>query len=307
MTVKRRALVRALPTLAVIGGAVALVLRERAPFAKAINLISDSGSVLWLASFGVLIAGRGILSGTSFVVANRDLADAPANFAAVAWLRSAIAKYVPGVIWYPLTAVDRLRRAGVSGRGAASAFYVDAVGSIVAAVIVGAIALPTFIATEARSAAWLLLAIPAALSLHPRLFAVGLRVVGKLTSRPIEVTLRWRTVAVVVVLHAGAWIAAGVALQLVLHAIGSHTSWSLVFAATSLSWAAGLLAIPIPAGLGIREAALVALLVTEIPTATAVAAALGSRVLFVALDVLCLLTSLVTRPATTNTVPRSAP
>lgn len=306
-----RALTRALPTLAVLGGGIALVVRERTSVADALTLIGDSASMLWIAAFAALVAGRGVLSATSFVVATRDLAQAPAGLAATAWLRSAIAKYVPGVIWYPLTAVDRLRRSGVGATGAASAFYVDAVGSIVAAIIIGAIALPTFIAAEAGSAAWLVLAVPAAASLHPRVFAIGLRVMGRLTSRRIDIRLRWRTVATVVALHAGAWLAAGAGLQLVLHAIGSGATWSLVLAATSLSWAAGLLAIPIPAGLGIREAALIALLVTEIPAPTAVAAALASRVLYVALDVTSLAASfpaaaLVTQPATTSTDQRSA-
>ena len=171
-----RAYLRALPTLLIVGGAVGLLVRERVAFTQAVDLVSRSGSVLWIAAFGALVAGRGVLAGTSFVVATRHLAGAPAGTAAFAWMRSAVAKYVPGVVWYPLTAVDRLRRFGVGGRQAAAAFYVDAVGSIVAAVIIGAIALPAFVAAQARTAAWLLLAIPAALSLHPRVFTIGLDV-----------------------------------------------------------------------------------------------------------------------------------
>jgi uncharacterized membrane protein YbhN (UPF0104 family) len=172
------------------------------------------------------------------------------------------------------------------------AFYVDAVGSIVAAAIIGAIALPAFVAAEAGTALWLLLAIPGALSLHPRIFALGLRVVGRLTSRRTEgVSLSWRTVAAVVLFHAGSWLGAGVALELVLRALGAQVSWPFVLASTALSWAAGLLFVPVPAGLGVREAALVAMLVAEVSATTAVAAALTSRALFVALDVVAFLAS----------------
>ena len=316
MSADRRArrLLGALPTLLIVGGAIALGIRERTTFTQAVDLVARSGSILWVVAFGVLVAGRGVLAGTSFVVATRHLAGAPSGAAAFAWMRSAVAKYVPGAIWYPLTAVDRLRRYGVGGHQAAAAFYVDAVGSIVAAVIIGAIALPAFIAAEAQTAAWLLVAIPATLSLHPRVFAWALRVIGRLMRRPIDdVALQWRTVAGVVALHIGSWLGAGVAVQLLLRALDADASWSLVLAATALSWAAGLLAVPVPAGLGIREAALVALLVGEISTAIAVAVALGSRALFVGLDVLCLLVSfpvaafVTRRSATTNTGRRPAP
>jgi hypothetical protein len=267
-------------------GAVVLVVRERSTFARAVDLVSSSSSPWWLAAFAALVAGRGVLAAASFVTASRRLAGADRAAAAYAWLRSAVAKYVPGIVWYPLTAVERLRRFGVAGAPAAMAFYVDAVGSIVAAVIVGAIALPAFIAAEAGTALWLLLAVPGALSLHPRIFAFGLRILGRITSRRTEdVVLGWRTVATVVLLHGGSWLGAGLCLELVLRALGSPVSWPLILAATSLSWAAGLLFVPVPAGLGVREAALVAMLVTELPTTTAVAAALASRALFVALDV----------------------
>ncbi|HYZ93195.1 MAG TPA: lysylphosphatidylglycerol synthase domain-containing protein [Actinomycetota bacterium] len=298
---KRRSLAGLLPVLLVAGGVAGLVVRERTAFARAIDLMADSPSVLWLAAFAALIAGRGVLAGCSFAVAEAHLARSPARASIFAWLRSAITKYVPGVVWFPLTAVDRLRRAGIDARAAALGFYVDAVGSIVAAVIVGAIAVPALVSDGVATAWWLLLGIPAVLSLHPRLFAMGIAVIGRLTSRRMDgVALRWPTVANVVGLHVGSWIAAGFSLQLVFHALGSNVSWPLIFAATSISWAIGLLAIPVPAGLGIREAVLVTLLVAEIPTSTAVAAALASRALFVALDALSLGASFVLRQPDTR-------
>ena len=284
----KRSFWRVLPTLLVLGGAVGLIVRERSAFARAVDLVASSPSPLWLASLGALIAGRGVLAAASFVVAEGRLAQSPARLSISAWLRSAVTKYVPGVIWYPLSAVDRLRRAGVDGRTAALGFYVDAVGSVVAAVVIGAVAVPALIAKGVNSAAWLLLAVPALVSLHPRLFAIGVRIIGRVTSTAVpDVALTWPTVARVVGLHVGSWLGAGLSLQLVMHALGTDASWSLVFAATSISWAIGLLAIPVPAGLGVREAVLVTLLVAELSTAPAVAVALASRALFVALDVLC--------------------
>lgn len=297
----KKSFLRLLPTVLVFAGAIGLIVRERSAFARAVDLMAQSPSLLWLAALGALIVGRGVLAATSFAVAEQRLARSDPRLSVSAWLRSAVTKYVPGVIWYPLTAVDRLRRAGVDGRAAALGFYVDAVGSVVAALVIGATAVPALIAQGVSSAAWLVLAVPALLSLHPRLFTLGVRIIGRLTSSPVpDVTLTWPTVARVVGLHIGSWLAAGVSLQLVVHALGTDASWALVFAATSISWAVGLLAIPVPAGLGVREAVLVTLLVAEMPTSTAVAVALASRALFVALDVLCFGASFLAKPPDTS-------
>ncbi len=302
---KKRSILGLLPTFLVVLGTVMLLIRERESFGRALELMGDSPSPLWLAALAVLVAGRGVLAGASYVVANMQLARAPASAAAFAWLRASITKYVPGVIWYPVTAVDRLRRFGVSGRAAGLAFYVDAVGSIAAAVLIGAIAVPTLIAEESGAAVWLFLAVPVVISLHPRVFAEGVRAIGRITSRPVgDVTLGWGMVGSVVGLHIGSWLLAGLSLHIVLRVIGDEVSLPLLFAATSISWATGLLAVPVPAGLGVREAVLVTLLVTEIPASTALAAALASRVLFVAVDVLALAASFpAARSAMTSGTP----
>ncbi len=280
-------LLRLLPAVLLVAGGAILVVRERHAFADAISLITESSWINFLGAFLLVIAGRGILAGISISVVSKQITGASPAITVPAWMRSATAKYIPGAVWHALALVERLRRAGVATAQAGAVYYVDTMGTIVAAVVTGAIAVPALISVEAGTAAWLILALPVALSLHPKVFALGLRILGRVTKRPLDdVTLSWRTVVAVICLHAGGWLLAGFAVRLILDALNESVSWPLIFAATSLSWAAGILAIPVPAGLGVREAALVGLLVSQVPLEAAVATALVSRVLFVALDVL---------------------
>ena len=284
---RMRWLVRWLPAALLVAGAAMLVARERVAFADAIDLITASSWINWLGAMVLVVAGRGVLAGISIVLVSRQLTGTGALTTGLAWMRSATAKYVPGVVWHALALVERLRRAGVPAASGAAVYYVDTMGTIVAAVLIGAIAVPALVSAEAGTALWLILAVPAALSLHPRVFALGLRMLGTLTGRRFDnVQLSWRTVISVICLHGSGWLLVGCAIRLILVALDASASWPLVFAATSLSWAAGLLAVPVPAGLGVREAALVALLASQVPVEVAVATALVSRALFVALDVL---------------------
>jgi hypothetical protein len=60
-----------------------------------------------------------------------------------------------------------------------------------------------------------------------------------------------------------------------------------VFCAFAMSWAIGFLAVPVPAGVGVREAVLVAA-VPGVPAAPLLAASLALRVLTIATEVLAL-------------------
>jgi hypothetical protein len=60
-----------------------------------------------------------------------------------------------------------------------------------------------------------------------------------------------------------------------------------VFAAFAMSWAVGFLAVPVPAGVGVREAVLVAA-IPGVPTAPLLAASLALRLLTIATEVLAL-------------------
>ncbi len=279
--------------LLVIGTAV-LVARERSAFVDAVGLITASAWPWWLGALLLVFAGRGVLAGTSIVIVSHQITGLDAATTAFAWMRSATARYVPGGVWHGLALVERLRRVGVPAPSAAAVYYVDTVGTIVAAAIIGSVAVPALVSAEAGTSLWLLLILPAAISLHPRVFAFALRVLGRITGRNFDnIPLSWRTIAAVISFQSAGWLLVGCAIKLILEALGESASWPLVFAATSLSWAAGLVVVPAPAGLGIREAALVALLVSQVPVEAAVAAALVSRVLFVLLDVVCFLVSFV--------------
>jgi glycosyltransferase 2 family protein len=268
-------------------GLVAVAFAMRSALGDAAEIIAGASLPLLLAAFLLLIAGRGVLAVAAWVTAARALADVPARTASAAWLRAAIAKYVPGGIWQTIGIVDRLRARGVPTGRAASVVVVDSAASIVAALAVGLAALPALIASGVGGATWwLLLAVPALALLHPRVFAFAIELLRRVTGRgATAVAPSWPLVIRILAWQAAGWIAAGLSLALVLQAVGVLAPVAIAVSASSLSWVAGLLMIVAPAGLGVREAALVGILASSVSTDAALAAALLSRLMFVALDV----------------------
>ena len=61
--------------------------------------------------------------------------------------------------------------------------------------------------------------------------------------------------------------------------------WIVLFA-TPLAWGAGLVAIPVPGGIGVRESVFIALLAGSVGSTDAAALAVTARLVFVAADAL---------------------
>jgi glycosyltransferase 2 family protein len=74
------------------------------------------------------------------------------------------------------------------------------------------------------------------------------------------------------------------AMLAVLLSSSSSTSPLAIISANAVAWALGVLAVPAPSGLGVREGALVALLGGSIPTATLVGAALIQRLVLISAE-----------------------
>lgn len=267
-------------------GLVAVAVAARSALADAVNEIGRARIGLLAAAFAALVAGRGVVAVASWTMVARRLAGVGTRPAALAWLGSLVGKYIPGGIWQPVGAIDRLRRSGARTADAASVVVMDAATSIVAGLAVGLVAVPGLVRSDRGTAAWLLLGLPALLLLHPKVFALAFRAVYRLRGgdAPTEVP-RGSLVAAAVVLQAIGWVLAGVSLSLVLSSVGGPARPAFVVPAAALSWAAGLLVLIAPAGLGVREVVLLALLSTITTRDVALAAAVLSRGLFVLLDV----------------------
>lgn len=201
-----------------------------------------------------------------------------------------LGKYVPGGVWNFLAASEIAADRAVPRRRSLSAMAVSLLVSIVSAI---AVAIPTLALTVAGTGSayrWLWLALPVlALLLTPplmnRVLSLAMRVARR---EPLEHPLSTRGIVVAVGWALAAWAVAGWQVWLVGTGVGLSPDGAGYLRATgayAAAWAAGLLAVVAPAGLGVREAALVALLGGAVPNGGAVLViVLTSRVLLTVAD-----------------------
>jgi hypothetical protein len=121
-----------------------------------------------------------------------------------------------------------------------------------------------------------------AVCLHPRVLTWGLNLALRLARRPtLDSVLPGRTVLVAVAWTTLGWLVYG------LHTTMLVGRWDLYVIATgayAFAWATGLLTFVVPAGVGVREGALVLVLAPIITTGPAFAVAVLSRLAFTLAD-----------------------
>ncbi len=206
---------------------------------------------------------------------------------AVSWyFGGELGKYVPGGVWPVLGRGELAARAGISrATGYLTTLISYAAMCVAAAVVCGALA--PFVAADGAglSWGWLMLAlIPLGIgALHPvvlgRLLAVG----AKLTRGRLQLEPRsWRTMLGLTGWSVATWLLVGAVSVCVAEALGYSEQPARVAFAAVAAWIIGFLAIPVPAGAGLRE--LVFLAISGLDTGPAVAVAAISRLLFIVVD-----------------------
>lgn len=197
-------------------------------------------------------------------------------------------KYVPGGIWAIMGRGEWARNEGVAGSVAYSS-VVASIGSAYLAAVLVAVALLPFSGLlgssgDARFAPVLAL-LPIGFALiHPRVVRSILTVIRRVTRREIRLDVpSWGQSAGLVVRQIPSWFLIGSATLLVSAALGSSGDPANLISAAAVSWVVGFLALPVPGGIGVREAAFVAL-ATSLPVGIAATVALVARLLFIAVD-----------------------
>lgn len=191
------------------------------------------------------------------------------------FLTAQLAKYVPGGVWQPLSQVGLSATRNVSGKAAGSAIMVHAAAQIGAGLL-----LVPLLAVESGVPRWTKLSAIAVGVVGLIAVALGARIAHRLAGDRLRTS--WSIVGAQARRSAGLGVIAMLAVNMAAQGLaflllvgGSLGLEGL--GAYSVAWIVGFLAVPFPAGLGIREAILIALL--PVGSAQVIAASLIQRVL----------------------------
>ncbi len=192
-----------------------------------------------------------------------------------------LGKYIPGSVWPVLAQMELGSAHRVPRSRSASAAILAMVLSLAVGILVGLVMLP--FGNGAGSYWWVFLFAPlAGLFLYPRLTSKILNMALQVARQPkLELALSRRTMAVALFWSVLAWIALGLQIWFLGSRLGL-SGWSgllLAIGSFAFAWCAGFVVIFAPAGAGIREVVLIALLVAVLSRADAAVVALVSRAL----------------------------
>ncbi|MFG1698345.1 YbhN family protein [Nonomuraea sp. NPDC049309] len=230
------------------------------------------GSVL-LGQFFMLVAWREILAGLGTRV--------PLPIAGRIMFVGQLGKYIPGAVWAYAAMMDLGRDHGSPPRRTFATISLGLVINLGVAISIAAATLGTLEAV--RQAWYLVLLVPVIIvCLHPKVLAWGLNLALRIARRePLESVLPGRTVLVAVGWTALGWIVYGLHVWLVADRADLYV---IATGAYAFAWATGILTVVVPAGVGVREGALVLVLGPLIGTPAALAVAIVSRVAFTLAD-----------------------
>jgi len=237
-----------------------------------------SSARAWVALFSDLVVSRrdrSVLRGTFYL--------------------SQITKYLPvGGVAQAASQLGLARTVGVPLKRAAVAFPVSAVGAVVGGSTLGsALVFDSKLPTWARILS--LFGLATIVFLHRGLMARVLDLARRFVKR-IPGSDQLPTQRDIIVFYGWALVTIGAlcaAYAILLHSLTTAMNPFVVFSAFALSWVIGFVVVPIPAGVGVREAVIVALL-PGVGAAPLLAASLALRLLSIATELLSILANRVT-------------
>lgn len=197
-----------------------------------------------------------------------------------------LGKYLPGGVWPVLGRGELARRGGVARTTAYASVVLSLLTLYLGALLVAATLAPIDLAGDGSvsAALALLVLLPLGLALlHHRVLDGVLGWVRRVTGRSVTIAVpRWTTVVGLVLRYVPAWACVGVSTWCVARAVSPDAPLVRIALAAVLSWIAGFVAVPVPAGAGVREAVFIA--VAGLPGAIAATVAVTARVLFIVAD-----------------------
>ncbi|RCG27908.1 UPF0104 family protein [Sphaerisporangium album] len=202
-----------------------------------------------------------------------------------------LGKYIPGSLWPVLAQMEMGKDLGVPRPRSATAFFLTYPIYLATGLAVALLTLPAFAGASVSRYAWLLLLLPLLVAgLHPKVVNTALGFGLKLLKRPpLERPLTRRGLLTSAGWAFAGWVAYGAHLALIVAGLGATGGRALALSAGAfaLAWCLGFIVVIAPAGAGVREVAMVAALAPVLDGGTAIAAALCSRLVVSAGDLVC--------------------
>ena len=214
--------------------------------------------------------------------------DLPAGHVVARYFLGEIGKYVPGGVWPVLGRAELAKRHGVSRTVAYSSVALSLATLYLCALFVVVLGLPALLGGDdgAGPVAVVVLLPLGLVLLHPAVLRRGVALAERITGRSIDVTIpSWGDIVSLVARYLPAWLAIAAATWAVARALDPHASLANVGAAAVLSWVVGFVLVPVPGGVGVREATFVAA-AGSLDPGIAAATAVVARAVFVLVDVL---------------------
>lgn len=202
---------------------------------------------------------------------------------ALAWyFVGELGKYVPGGVWTVVGRAEQAAGGGLDRSVAYAGVALSLVAAYLAAIGVAVALVP--VASGGGVPLAVVALLPAGMvALHPRILQPMLGVVRRLVRRPLAVEVPpWGACAGLVARYVPAWLMVGTATWCVARGLDPDADLGRVALAGVLSWIVGLLAVPVPGGLGVREAVFVS--AAGLPLATGAATAVLARLAFMVVD-----------------------
>lgn len=228
--------------------------------------------------------------GFSFLAWSRTLAGVgaslPASAAMPVFFIGQLGKYLPGTVWTFLAQMELGHAAKVRRERTAAAGVLVLLIGLSTALLLGVLAIPALIDGGRAYLLVLFLLGPLGVLLRPsRLDWLIAAVLRRLRRPPLDHPLSHRTLAEVAVLTTINNLLLGLAIWCLALQYGDGVGLlPLAIGGYSLAAAVGLLAVPLPAGAGAREAVLVLVLAPAVDDGAALLIAIVSRVLLILTD-----------------------
>lgn len=261
------------------------IIRERAEIGE--TLSSANPTWLVLASLAVL-AAMATIGWNWLVILGRRERDLPLGAGFMWYFVGQLGKYVPGGIWPIVGRAELATRDGATRSTAYQATALSMFATYGAAVVVAAIAglaSPNdrrLIALGLALGTVIVLGVLIAPAARTRILST----VQRFTKRELNLPEGAR-VARDLARHVPVWLLITLGNVFIVVSLGGDVdpgvAIDLTFA-TALSWVVGFVVVGVPGGLGVREAALIALMSDQLGPALATSVALTSRVLSIAAD-----------------------